>query len=161
MTTPPVTSVYNFRQAGADLATSGQPSEEQLKAIAADGYEVVINLALHNDPRYSLSDETQSVRSLGMEYVHIPVQFSSPTESDLQRFFAAMDASKGKRVWVHCAANMRVSAFVGLYRHLREGWPEAQAFQLMNDVWQPSGVWSAFIRDRLHGASTDGEKVRP
>ena len=161
MTTPPVTSVYNFRQAGPDLATSGQPSEEQLKAIAADGYQVVINLALHNDPRYSLADETRSVQSLGMDYVHIPVQFSSPTGSDLQQFFAAMDASKGKRVWVHCAANMRVTAFVGLYRHLRQGWPEAQAFALMSDVWQPNAVWSAFIHDRLHGASTGGEKGRP
>lgn len=149
MATPLVTSIYNFRQAGSALATSGQPTEEQLEAIAADGYQVVITLALHDDPRYSLPDEPRSVRALGMDYIHIPVQFGSPTESDLQQFFSAMDARKSQRIWVHCAANMRVTAFVGLYRHLREGQSKADAFALMDDVWQPNAVWSTFIQDRL------------
>lgn len=144
-----VEGIYNFCQAGPDLATSGQPREDQLAAIAAAGYDVIINLALHDDPRYSLHDEAASVRNLGLNYVHIPVQFSAPTSGDLDRFFAALDAHKGQRVWVHCAANMRVTAFLGLYRRLREGWSEAEAFELMNDLWQPNEVWSAFIRDRL------------
>ena len=149
MSTQPVTAIYQFRQATPDMATSGQPNEEQLKSIAEAGYQVVINLALHDDPRYSLTDEFGSVHRLGMDYEHIPVQFSAPTEADLERFFAAMDDHKGQRVWIHCAANMRVTAFLGLYRRLREGWSEAEAFELMNDVWQPNDVWSAFIRDRL------------
>jgi protein tyrosine phosphatase (PTP) superfamily phosphohydrolase (DUF442 family) len=145
----PITSIYNFRQATPDLATSGQPTEEQLRSMAVAGYQVVINLALHDDPRYSLEDEASSVRSLGLDYVHIPVQFAAPTIPDLERFFDAMDIHKGQRVWVHCAANMRVTAFLGLYRRLRLGWSEEEAFELMNDVWQPNEVWSAFIRDRL------------
>lgn len=145
------TAIYQFRQATPDVATSGQPSEEQLRSIAEAGYQVVINLALHDDPRYSLTDEPGSVRSLGMHYEHIPVQFSAPTEADLERFFAAMDAHQGQRLWIHCAANMRVTVFLGLYRRLREGWSEKEAFELMNDVWQPNEVWSAFIRDRLGG----------
>jgi len=149
VSTQPVTAIYQFRQATPDMATSGQPNEEQLKSIAEAGYQVVINLALHDDPRYSLTDEFGSVHRLGMDYEHIPVQFSAPTEADLERFFAAMDDHKGQRVWIHCAANMRVTAFLGLYRRLREGWSEAEAFELMNDVWQPNDVWSAFIRDRL------------
>ena len=71
--------VYNFRQATPDLATSGQPTEEQLGAIAAAGYNVVVNLALHNDPRYSLRDEAASLSALGLDYVHIPVQFADGT----------------------------------------------------------------------------------
>jgi protein tyrosine phosphatase (PTP) superfamily phosphohydrolase (DUF442 family) len=149
VSTQPVTAIYQFRQATPDMATSGQPNEEQLKSIAEAGYQVVINFALHDDPRYSLTDEFNSVHRLGMDYEHIPVQFSAPTEADLARFFAAMDGHKGQRVWIHCAANMRVTAFLGLYRRLREGWSEAEAFELMNDVWQPNDVWSAFIRDRL------------
>ena len=149
MFSQPVTAIYRFRQATPDLAISGQPSEEQLESIAAAGYQVVINLALHDDPRYSLKDEAESIRSLGLEYIHIPVQFGAPTAVDLDRFFSAMDAYKGRRVWVHCAANMRVTAFLGLYRRLRDGWPESEAFKLMDDVWQPDEVWSAFIRTHL------------
>ena len=135
--TPSFSDIYNFRQASPDLASSGQPREHQLAAIAAAGYNVIINLALHDDPRYSLPDEATSVRALGLEYVHIPVQFGAPTESDLERFFEAMEQYATERIWVHCAANMRVSAFLGLYRTLRQGWPEANAFALIHEIWQP------------------------
>ena len=87
--------------------------------------------------------------------MHIPVRFGAPTAVDLDRFFSAMDAYKGRRVWVHCAANMRVTAFLGVYRRLRDGWPESEAFKLMDDVWQPDEVWSAFIRTHL-GDSLSG-----
>jgi hypothetical protein len=87
-----VHDVYNFRQAAPDLATSGQPTEEQLGAIAAAGYNVVVNLALHDDPRYSLRDEAASVEAFGLDYVHIPVQFGAPKEEDLLAFFDAMDS---------------------------------------------------------------------
>jgi protein tyrosine phosphatase (PTP) superfamily phosphohydrolase (DUF442 family) len=148
-------NVHNFRQATPDLATSGQPTEEQLGAIAAAGYNVVVNLALHNDPRYSLRDEAASVRALGLDYVHIPVQFGAPTEGDLLAFFDAMDCNSGRRIWIHCAANMRVTAFVGLYRVLRLGWAEEDAFSLMHTVWKPDRVWSAFIMSQL-GKKDDG-----
>jgi protein tyrosine phosphatase (PTP) superfamily phosphohydrolase (DUF442 family) len=144
--------IYQYRQATAELATSGQPREEQLADIAAAGYDVVINLALHDDSRYALRDEAASVRELGLEYVHIPVQFDAPTATDLAKFFAAMDTHKARRVWIHCAANMRVTAFLGLYRRLRDGWPEDRAFELMDDVWEPDAVWSAFIRTELEKA---------
>ena len=148
-----VHDVYNFRQAAPDLATSGQPTEEQLGAIAAAGYNVVVNLALHNDPRYSLRDEAASVRTFGLDYVHIPVQFGAPKEEDLLAFFDAMDRNSGRRVWIHCAANMRVTAFVGLYRVLRLGWTEGDAFSLMRTVWKPDHIWSAFITSQLAKAN--------
>ncbi len=141
--------IYHYLPAGPTLATSGQPTEEQLKAIAANGYQVVINLALHTDPRYSLQDEAKSVQALGLEYVHIPVEFAAPTPDDLERFFAAMEIHKAKRIWVHCAANYRVTAFVGLHRYLREGHSEDDAFALMRDVWQPNEIWSDFLETQL------------
>ena len=144
-----ITDIYNYRQASPDLATSGQPDEMQLAAVAAAGYEVVINLALHDDPRYSLPDERATVETLGMRYLHIPVQFDHPTEHDLRRFFDAMAQHEGRRIWIHCAANMRVSSFLGLYRVLRQGWPEDEAFAVMRSVWQPDAVWSSFIARQL------------
>lgn len=140
-----VSAIHNFRPGDALLATSGQPTEAQLAAVARDGFDVVINLALHDDPRYSLPDEEGTVKSLGMDYVHIPVQFGAPTEIDVQAFLAAMERHKGRKVLVHCAANMRVSAFLGLYRVMKEGWHPEEAFRLMDSVWQPNAVWSAFI----------------
>jgi uncharacterized protein (TIGR01244 family) len=144
-----VSAIYNYRPVDDPLATSGQPTVGQLAAVARDGFAVVINLALHDDPRYSLPDEAGTVKSFGMEYVHIPVQFSAPTEADAEAFFAAMEQHQGKKVLVHCAANMRVSAFVGLYRVLKLGWQRDEAFKLMNTVWQPDEVWSGFLSRML------------
>ena len=157
--TSSLTSIYNHRAVSDTLGTSGQPTVAQLGAIAQAGFGTVINLALHDDPRYSLPDEPGAVRALGMTYVHIPVQFATPTQADLLAFFDAMDAHHGERVWVHCAANMRVSAFLGLYRVLRQGADRESAFDLMRDLWQPNAVWTAFIDEALQARAP--EPARP
>ena len=154
MTPARIDEVRNFRAVDDRLVTCGQPTEEQLAAASTAGVEVVINLALHDDPRYSLPDERGTVEALGMTYVHIPVQFNAPTESDLLTFFAAMDTNRDRHVLVHCAANYRVTAFLGLYRRLREGWPADRAFELMGTVWTPDAAWGPFIEAMLakHGS---------
>ena len=140
--------IYNARVLAADLATSGQPDESELAAIAAAGYRLVVNLALH-DAEYALPDEAASVRALGMDYAHIPVAFDAPQQDDLRAFFAVMDANAGRKTWVHCAVNKRVSVFVGLWLHRCRGVPHDEAFALQRDLWQPDAVWARFIDDML------------
>jgi glutathione S-transferase len=152
-----VEAIRNYRRASPRLATSGQPTEAQLAALSAAGFEVVINLALHDDPRYSLADEPGTVRGLGMDYVHIPVKFAQPTQADFSAFAAAMQRNHHRQVWVHCAANMRVTAFLGLYRVLYENWQEHEAFQLMHQLWQPDEVWSAFIAALLANRGSEAK----
>jgi protein tyrosine phosphatase (PTP) superfamily phosphohydrolase (DUF442 family) len=125
---------YNFRPVDDTLATAGLPTEEQLRSVAEHGFEVVINLAVDNNPPYSLPAEAEIVRSLGLEYVHIPVKFSDPTEQDLLLFCDVMDANFGRNKFVHCAANKRVSVFVGLYRVIRLGWDVEPAFDLVRSL---------------------------
>ena len=149
MTGTAASDIYNYRRVDASLATSGQPTEAQLRAVAADGFKVVINLALHDDPRYSLPDEAGLISSLGLTYVHIPVVFDAPHEAELFEFFAAIDAHQDEKTLVHCAANKRVSTFLGLYRVIRQGWEPEKAFALMNEIWVPDPVWSAFVADTL------------
>lgn len=155
MPDPALDEIHNHRAAGPELGTSGQPTAAQLQSIAAAGFGTVINLAPDDDPRYALPDEAGTVRALGLDYVSIPVPFDAPDRELLAEFFDAMDARAGERVWVHCVANMRVSAFVGLYRVLRRGWEPEPAFALMRDLWEPNAVWSAFIAEML------AERPRP
>jgi uncharacterized protein (TIGR01244 family) len=144
MTPAGITDIRNVREADASLLTSGQPSEEQLAAVARSGVQVVINLAPHDAPS-ALKDEAGCIAALGLDYVHIPVAFSAPTENDLAAFFDALDANQERKMLVHCAANKRVTAFLGLYRIVRLGWPPEEAFALMHSVWEPDAVWSRFI----------------
>jgi hypothetical protein len=72
-----------------------------------------------------------------------------PDAADLARFFAAMDATQDKKRFVHCIANMRVSAFVMLYRVLRQGVPLDEAWATMARIWEPNPIWHTFIREAL------------
>ena len=147
-------TIYNFRQLSQSLAASGQPDEQELAAIAHAGFQVVLNIALHDDARYSLPDERRTVEMLGMRYVHIPVQFASPTDEDFENFVSAMEDCKTQVTLVHCAANKRVSTFLGLYWHRCLGTPVAEAFALQRDIWEPDAVWSAFISRKLGSHAT-------
>jgi len=137
-------AIYHWRRLDDRITTSGQPTEEQLADIRDLGVKHVVNLALHTHEK-ALPDEAASVSRLGMEYIHIPVDFQNPTEHDFQQFCAVMGRLKDVPVHVHCIANYRVSAF--FYRYHRDvlGMDEAKARAAMEAVWHPEGVWEGFV----------------
>jgi protein tyrosine phosphatase (PTP) superfamily phosphohydrolase (DUF442 family)/8-oxo-dGTP pyrophosphatase MutT (NUDIX family) len=143
-----VRSIYNFREIGPELATAGQPTAAQLRAVRSAGFEAVINL-LPPDTKHSLAQERELVAMAGLRYHPIPVVWEAPTAADFDAFCAAMEAERGHRVLVHCAANMRVSAFVFLYRVLKLGVPRDEAEAALRTVWEPTGTWRRFIDERL------------
>jgi protein tyrosine phosphatase (PTP) superfamily phosphohydrolase (DUF442 family) len=139
--------IHNFRRANDRSITGGQPTEEQLQAVAADGYQVVINLATI-DPRYSLSDEAATVTSLGMKYHHIPVNWDQPTDADFAAFERVMQQVGDERTLVHCAANYRATAFYSLYAEKHLGWSKERGREFRASVWRDEGkfpVWKALI----------------
>lgn len=141
-------NIYNFRSLGDKLATAGQPTEEQLREVREAGFEAVINLALPTSDN-ALPNEGSLVTGLGMSYVHIPVNFQSPTSQDFRAFYRVMQAFDDRPVFVHCAANMRVSAFMFLYRVLFKSIPASEAERDLYAIWQPDEVWSQFIQNQL------------
>lgn len=143
---PDPTDIFAWRRVDDRLTSSGQPSEAQLAALRALGVDHVINLGLHTHER-ALPDEASSVTALGMTYTHIPVAFDAPTEADFAYFCAVMAAAGDAVVHVHCIINARVSAFLYRYRRDVLQRDEAEARQVMDSVWQPGGVWAAFIGD--------------
>jgi protein tyrosine phosphatase (PTP) superfamily phosphohydrolase (DUF442 family) len=142
--------IYNFLQLNESLSSSGMPTAEQMQEVADAGVTVVINLALKTSQN-ALADEADIVGSLGMKYVHIPVQWDHPTQQNLADFFTAMDAHKDQKVHVHCQANYRATAFITLYRVLREGWKQEDAIPIMEKIWNPEDfpVWQKFIEESL------------
>ena len=138
--------ITNFVQLTPDVGTSGQPTREQFAAIAADGYRAVINLALPTSD-HAIADEGSVVTGHGMSYVHIPVDFKNPTADDLRAFVGAMRALEGRKVWVHCVMNLRVSAFMYHYlKHVR-GYDDAAARSPVLPRWEPrmEPAWKEFL----------------
>ena len=111
---------------------------------------VVINLATSKSEG-AIPDEAERVAALGMEYIHIPVEWDEPTRRNLDDFLRAMDAHKDDNVLVHCQANFRASGFVALYRILRLGWKTEEAFLDVRKIWNPEEypTWQTFIETHL------------
>ena len=139
-----IADISNFLQLSNRIATAGQPTIEQYPAIAAAGYQVVINLALTDSPSV-LADEFAIASNLGLEYIQIPVIWTEPTLADFQAFMNIMDKYSAHKVFVHCAANKRVSAFLYLYRQLVESIDEPTAHKDLAKIWIPNPVWQNFI----------------
>ncbi len=144
----PLSDIRNFHPIGERIGTAGQPARDQFALIRQAGFDVVINLALPTSTD-ALPDEGSIVTSHGMAYLHIPVDFATPAPAHFRLFCQAMDGFSGQRVFVHCVANKRVSAFLYLYRILRQGVALDDAARDLTTIWEPDPAWARFIEDQL------------
>ena len=138
--------VINFFQITDTIGTGGQPSVSQLYDIAQNGYDVVINLATHNSEN-AIENEGSIVASLGMTYIHIPVPFEAPTPEHLRKFFGFMNELSEEKVFVHCAVNARVSAFVFKYLTMERKMQAEKATTPILAQWLPQMnlIWKNFL----------------
>lgn len=140
--------IRNFYRISDTIATSGQPTAEQFKLIKKSGFNAVINLALFDSP-HAIKNEETIVKQANMDYLHIPVDFKMPKNSDLELFFDAMEKYSDKKLFIHCALNMRVSAFIFLYKIIKQQMPVQKAIYDLHAVWIPDEVWQDFIESSL------------
>lgn len=137
--------ILNWRRINARLTTSGQPDADQLVDIRNTGVSHVVNLGLGVGVG-ALEDEAEHVASLGMMYIHIPVDFENPTDQDFEDFKRAIESDLDAHIHVHCIYNARVSAF--FYRYARKNGrelSEPEAFAIMESIWRPGTDWSRFL----------------
>ena len=141
-----MSDIINFFQITDTIGTGGQPSVSQLYDIAQNGYDVVINLATHNSEN-AIENEGSIVASLGMTYIHIPVPFEAPTPEHLRKFFRFMNGLSEEKVFVHCAVNARVSAFVFKYLTMERKMQAEKATTPLLAQWLPQMnlIWKNFL----------------
>ena len=106
--------ILNHYQITDLIASSGQPTSEKFRDIAAQSYGVIINLAM-SEHKQSICTDGSLFTTLGMNFIHIPVPFDAPSENHNREFTGHMDALKDRKVWLHCIGNSRVSAFFFRY----------------------------------------------
>ncbi len=140
------------------LCTSAQPSAEQLDTLGATGVRHVINLALPSSDN-AVADEAARLAAQGINYLQIPVQWENPEPAQFLLFAQVLWAMRDEPVLVHCACNMRASAFVFLYRVLHEGATLEEAAAALHAIWRPEGVWRDFLGLQLAGQGLDYETV--
>lgn len=143
-----VSTIFNVINVSDTIITGGQPTADQLRAVAAEGVTTVINLAPPDSSR-SLVDEADIVGALGMNYIYIPVDWKAPQAEDFTQFEQAMAQLPAGKTLIHCAANFRVTAFYSLYAQKHLGWSEAEADAFRAPIWAGSDypIWEQFITE--------------
>lgn len=139
-----IDSVMNYVPINDFLATAGQITYSEIPLLKQEGFDTVISLATANEENNGL--EAFHVVSEGMGFTHIVLE-GTPDMSELDAFFAAMNANQGKKVFVHCNSNRRASAFTYLYRVLVLGEDEDTARKELELMWVPeeSEAWKALF----------------
>ena len=98
---------------------AGQPSQAALAKLKERGVTAVVNLRAPGemaDPKLVPFEEAAAVSTLGMEYVHVPLNgrdFPYTTDA-VDRFAAVLERHRGS-VLLHCASGGRVSYLWSAY----------------------------------------------
>jgi len=132
-------NVLNYIKINKQISTAGQPTKEQFKTIAKEGFDVVINLAMHN--KGALKKEDKIVSKNGMLYFHLPITWRNPELDRLELFIKLLEMleKENRKVFIHCIMNYRASVFMHVYK--RRIWKEEGAFiapegYMRNKVWK-------------------------
>lgn len=136
--------IVNYIKVTENIHTAGQPTRQQLKQIAKNGFDVVINLAMHN--RGALKQEDKIVTKAGMLYIHIPITWKNPEIERLPLFMNLLKSlqKSNKKVFIHCIKNYRVSVF--MHRYKQEILQETVSKFVAPKEYQPNKIWKKILK---------------
>ena len=118
----------NAHQPLPNMVTSGQPTHAHFDALSKAGVQVVLDIRDPMEPRPF--DEPVLVRSLGMEYINVPVNSATMTDETLDRVLAVVRANQDRSMLFHCASGNRVGGALIPHFMLDHGMSEEEAVQV-------------------------------
>jgi protein tyrosine/serine phosphatase len=145
--------IERFVDVDGRLYRGAQPDLEGFKYLRDLGIGTIINLRMPKDAERL--KEREMVESLGMKYVHIPIEDGNfftrsrivPDEAILT-FFQTIDAAAPGKVFVHCHRGAdRTGALVGFYRIVRHQWDGIRAYAEAREIGMRS--WYKGLRRQV------------
>lgn len=132
------------------LYRGAQPREVGLTELKMLGVATIVDL--RGEDREKIEWERKHAESLGMRFVHIPVNgWAPPTDEQVAQFLFLLRDNPGQKIFVHCRfGDDRTSVFIATYRMAIEKWTAEQAMKEMyffgfNGFWHPA--MKSFIHD--------------
>jgi len=116
----------NFHQVNENLYRGAQPQRGGVKKLSELGIKAVINLrGASEDTR----KEQAEAEASGMRYFNIPMSgLGRPTDEQVERALAIIDARENWPVFVHCQRGAdRTGVIIAVYRISHELWTDEQA----------------------------------
>jgi protein tyrosine phosphatase (PTP) superfamily phosphohydrolase (DUF442 family) len=113
-------SIANFEQVNETILRGAAPSDQNLRLLAKSGIKTVVDL---RKPGSGVKHESDVARELGMNYIHIPLGFTSPDVSEMKRILGILNQSSTQPVFVHCRQGAdRTGMTIGMYRRIHDKW---------------------------------------
>ena len=136
-------NILNYIKINDQISTAGQPTKEEFKQIAIEGFEVVINLAMHN--KGALKKEDKIVSKNGMMYIHIPITWKGPEVDRVKLFLTLLESleKEHKKIFIHCIMNYRASVLMHLYKKFV--WKEKDMEFIAPTEYEPDEVWQEIL----------------
>jgi protein tyrosine/serine phosphatase len=145
-------NIPRFQKVAEGFYRGGQPQQKGFEYLKAQGIHTIINLREEND-------EEPTVRSLGMNYVHIPMtvsMWSRISDADISKYFQVMNDPANYPVYIHCQRGAdRTGVMVGFYRIAAQGWEGQKAYDEARNIgmrW-----WYPGLKDQLYGFKKNAE----
>ena len=110
------------------VITAGQPTAEQLAALAAHGLRTVLDVRGAGDDRGF--DEPAAVANLGMDYIPVPVTPDTLGDEQFERARAILRNAARRPLLLHCRSANRSGALLYPYLVLDVGRDREEAFDL-------------------------------
>ncbi len=94
-----------------DFAVAKQPHLDDVKALASEGFQALINVRPEREEpgQPSSKEEQGAAEAAGMDYAHIPVGVKSITLEDVRAFQKALAETDGPAIG-HCKSGLRAIA---------------------------------------------------
>jgi uncharacterized protein (TIGR01244 family) len=117
----------NVQKISDEITTAGQPSADDLRELAGQGFRTVVNLRMPDEP--GVADEERIVEGQGLNYASIPVSPETLDDAAVQRFVNTI-ASEGRvPALVHCKSGGRAGMMTLLYMAVQNGWSLQQTLE--------------------------------
>lgn len=91
----------------------GVPDKQALEELKRQGFKAVVDLRTVMEGTMFMKN---SVKKLGMNYHHIPVQGSNIGEGQVKKLSEVLAAEGNRPVLIHCAAGGRVKTLWNRYK---------------------------------------------
>ena len=90
------------------LSVGGQPTEDDLVGLKAEGFDAIVNLRREGEDNQPLDPKSEGMAAAaaGLRYFHIPVNSADPRREQVDAVRAALGQVAGP-VFVHCQGGGR------------------------------------------------------
>ena len=128
------------------LYRGAQPHAKGLPELKKLGITTIVNLRDESGGRVEW--ERKRTESLGMRFVHIPVNgWKPPTDEQVAQFLKLFRDGPQQKVFVHCRyGDDRTGVFVATYRMAMQNWTSEQSAKEM-DYFGFHRFWHSSMRD--------------